>query len=92
MFNKAIKADLIEVCGNGLKWKDTKQLLAYFAEKMSRKFELSKKLDKDGNLTTNWKIFENLFDVKDLKDAKQNWMRLNIKFEPKGVEKVDALF
>lgn len=92
VFNKAIKADLIEVCGNGLKWKDTKQLLAYFAEKMSRKFELSKKLDKDGNLTTNWKIFENLFDVKDLKDAKQNWMRLNTKFEPTGVEKVDALF
>lgn len=92
VFNKAIKADLMEVCGNGLKWKGTKQLLAYFAEIISRKFELSKKLDKDGNLTTNWKIFENLFDVKDLKDAKQNWMRLNTKFEPTGFEKVDALF
>lgn len=92
VFQNAINAQLITCSLDGLKWNDTKQLLAYFATKVSDKFKLSNKLDKEGNKTTAWKPFETLFKKKDLKGAKQNWMRLNIKFEPTGFEKVDALF
>ena len=92
VFQRAIDAKLITYSPEGLKWKNTKQLLAYFATKVSEKFSLTIKLDKDGNNTTAWKPFETLFNEQDLKGAKQNWMRLNTKFEPTGFEKVDALF
>lgn len=92
VFQNAIDAQLITNSPEGLKWNDTKQLLAYFATKVSDKFNLTTKLDKDGNKTTDWKTFETLFEQKELKGAKQNWMRLNTKFKPTGFEKVDALF
>lgn len=92
VFQNAIDAQLITNSPEGLKWNDTKQLLAYFATKVSDKFNLTTKLDKDGNKTTDWKTFETLFEQKGLKGAKQNWMRLKTKFEPTGFEKVDALF
>ncbi|MBR1593200.1 MAG: hypothetical protein IJ659_00305 [Alloprevotella sp.] len=92
VFQKAIDAQLITNSPEGLKRNDTKQLLAYFATKVSEKFSLTTRLDKDGNKTTAWKPFETLFNEKGLKGAKQNWMRLNTKFEPTGFEKVDALF
>lgn len=91
IFQKAIYVGLIKSRGNGLVWKGTKQLLAYFAEKMSDKFSLTTKLDVNGNKTVNWKIFETLFCLKGLKGAKHNWMRLNTRFEPTGFEKVDDL-
>lgn len=92
VFQKAIDARLITFSPEGLKWNDTKQLLAYFATKVSAKFSLTTRLDKDGNKTTAWKPFETLFNEQGLKGAKQNWMRLNTKFEPTGFEKVDSLF
>lgn len=92
VFQRAIDAQLVTYSPEGLKWKDTKQLLAYYATKVSEKFVLTNKLDKDGNNTTAWKPFEALFRERDLKGAKQNWMRLNTKFEPTGFEKVEALF
>lgn len=92
VFQKAIDAQLITYSPEGLKWNVTKQLLAYFATKVSEKFSPTTKLDKDGNKTTAWKPFETLFKEQDLKGAKQNWMRLNTKFEPTGFERVDALF
>lgn len=92
IFQRAIDDGLIRKTGTGFLWQGAKQLLAYFAERMSSKFNLSTKIDKDGNKTTNWKIFENLFCVEKLKGAKQNWMRLNLSFSPTGFEKVDALF
>lgn len=92
IFSKAIDIKLITIEQDGLKWNDTKQLCAYFAEKLSNKFHLSKITDKDGNQTTAWKPFEDLFKEKGLKGAKQNWMRLNTKFEPIGYNKIDTLF
>lgn len=92
VFQKAIDAKLITYSQEGLKWNDTKQLLAYFATKVSEKFSLTIRLDKDGNKTTAWNPFEALFNEQGLKGAKQNWMRLNTRFEPPGFEKVDALF
>ena len=55
VFQNAIDAQLITNSPEGLKWNDTKQLLAYFATKVSDKFNLTTKLDKDGNKTTDWK-------------------------------------
>ena len=94
IFQQAIDAKLIEKTNEGLKWKETNQLLAYFATKLSDRFNLSTKLNKDGNKTTAWKPFEELFNLKEgtLKVAKQNWMRLNLDFEPTGFEKVKVLF
>lgn len=91
LINKAIAANLIEKTPEGLKWKGTKVLCAYFADRASHSLNLSNKMDKEGNITTSWKPFEALFGIDRLKDAKQNWMRLNTKFEPSGFEKVDAL-
>lgn len=90
IFKKAIEAGLINQ--NGFKWTSTKQLLAYFAMKLSDKFSLSNMLDRDGKKTTAWKPFENLFGETGLSSAKSNWMRVNTEFEPTGFEKVDALF
>ena len=92
IFQGAIDANMIERTATGFLWQGTKQLLAYFADRMSSKYKLSSKLDKDGNTTIDWKTFERLFGVKGLQMAKQNWMRLNTRFEPTGFEEVDALF
>lgn len=92
IFQRAIDANLIEKTATGLLWQGAKQLLAYFADRMSSKFKLSSKLDKDGKTTIDWKTFESLFCVKDLKGAKQNWLRVYTQFKPTGFEKVDALF
>lgn len=96
IFIKTISSGL---CDSSYRWNDTIQLLAYFADKMSHYLNLTQTTDKDGNIVTRWKPFETLFDYegkeqgKDkLKGAKQNWMRLNTKFEPTGFEKVNALF
>jgi ribosomal protein L22 len=92
VFQNAIDAQLITNSPEGLKWNETKQLLAYFATKVSDKFNLTTKRDKDDKKTTDWKTFETLFEQKGLKGAKQNWMRVKYKFEPTGFEKVDVLF
>ena len=95
-FEKAIRAGL---CDNNYLWKESIQLLAYFADRVSHYLKLTTKTDKDGNIVTFWKPFEALFQYKGkdegkskLKIAKQNWIRLNTRFEPTGYEKVDALF
>ena len=50
------------------------------------------KLDKDGNNTINWKVFENLFGIPKIKDAKYSWLKLNTKFTPNGYDKIDKVF
>lgn len=75
-------------------WTGTIVLCAYFADKASHRLNLSNTMDKEGNITTSWKPFEMLFGFKkgSLKTAKQNWMRLNTKFEPTGFEEVAKIF
>lgn len=91
IFRRMIEADMIGCSANNLDWKGTKQLLAYFAQRMSDTFALSTKLDKDGNTTIAWKPFEDIFAINGLRNAKQNWMRVNTMFTPKGYNEVDAL-
>lgn len=92
IFARAESAGLIKVSGLSYEWKGgTKQLLAYFAEKVSIKLNLSKKLDKDGKKTINWRVFEIVFDVKNLKDAKNDWLKYNTKFTPNGFEEIDKI-
>lgn len=95
IFNKAIEAGLMFQDGPGYKWskEKTKQLLAYFAERLSLYLELNKgKLDKDGKQTVSWKPFERLFKVNRLQSARSSWLKNNYKFQPTGYELVDELF
>ena len=93
LFDNAIQYNLILPDAEGYEWVGgTKELLAYFAERMSNKLSLSSKLDKDGNNTINWKVFENLFGIPKIKDAKYSWLKLNTKFTPNGYDKIDKVF
>lgn len=95
IFQKAIDAGLCSLNGTNYNWnfeEYTGQLLAYFCERMSHYLSLSNKLDKDGYKTVNWKIFERLFNVKNIKSYKYDWMKYNNKFTPNGYEIVDELF
>lgn len=96
IFQRAINAGLMK---ENFIWLDTLQLLAYFVERTSHYLKLTTKMDKDGNIVTLWYPFEELFQYKGkiegrnkIKNAKQNWMRLNTKFKPTGFEKIDILF
>lgn len=91
IIKRGIEIGLIEETPSGLKWNETKELLAYFAECISRRFGLSKKVDNKGNITISWKPFEALFGVKNLKEAKQNWMRQYTQFTPNRHENIDKL-
>jgi hypothetical protein len=91
-FEKAISLNLMTVDGNGYKWLKTKQLLAYFAMMLSSHLNLSTKLDKEGNITINWILFEHAFGTSKLKGAKHDWLKYNTKFTPNGFEKVDEVF
>ena len=91
IIKKGMEKGLIESSLNGLKWNETKGLLAYFAERISQRYKLSKKKDKDGNDTISWKPFEDLFGVEKLKDAKQNRMKIYTQFTPNGYEDIDKL-
>ena len=91
IFKRGVENGLFKETTVGYKRDCTRQLLAYFAQQMSLKFELSNKQDKDGNITINWKIFESLFKEDDLKRAKNDWMKVNSKFTPNGFEKIDQI-
>ncbi len=92
LFNRAVEAGIMTVEATGYKWNRTKQLCAYFVEQASEFLNLTTRQDKDGNIATCWKPFEILFGVNKLKDAKQNWMRVNTKFEPTGYQEIKRLF
>lgn len=90
IFDKATRAGLIIREGDICQWDNTKQLLAYFAEKMSLSFNLGK--SRNGEPTINWKLFESMFNVSNLKNAKNDWMKIYTTFTPTGFEKVNKLF
>lgn len=91
IFNRGVEMGLFQETTTGYKRDCTKQLIAYFAQQMSLKFELSNKLGKEGQKTVNWKVFEFLFNEKDLKGSKNDWMKTNTKFTPNGFEKIDQI-
>lgn len=91
LFQKAIEAGLVEQNKNGTyQWKSTKLLLAYFSEKASNKLGLGK--SRNGTPTVNWKLFESIFNEKNIKSAKNDYMRLNLSFFPPGSADIDKLF
>ena len=95
IFDKAEQAEFISKNGSLYKWnksnENTYQLLAYFCEKMSQFLNLGK-TDANGNPTTSWKPFERLFGIDNIKGYKNDWLRINLTFNPVGYEKIDALF
>lgn len=90
--NRAIELGIITNTSGGLKWNKTKTLLSYFAEKISVIINLSNVVDKDGDIKVNWKITENTFNVKNLKGAKNDYMKSKTKFKPQGHEEIDNIF
>lgn len=94
IFKKAIIEEnpIIYEDADGYIWKGDKQLLAYFAEKMSLYLSLTSKMDKDGKKTVSWIPFEKAFGIRGLKIAKNSWMKYNTKFTPTGYERVDKWF
>lgn len=63
------KAQGIGVIDDHYKWVETKVLLACFAKEMSDRFNLGKGTNSDGSKRINWKIFENLFGISNLRGA-----------------------
>ena len=92
LLDRLCKAGFAKIEDGGYRWIGTKVLCAYFADRASHSLNLSNTMDKEGNITTSWKPFEALFGIDGLKVAKQNWMRLNTKFEPTGFEAIAKLF
>ena len=52
----------------------------------------SNKIDNTGNKAVCWKNKEKMFGVCNLREAKQNWLRLNTRFEPTGFENINKIF
>ncbi len=95
LFQKAIKAGIITQENNLYKWnfgQYTGQLLAYFCQRASHYLDLSKRLDKNGNKTVSWKVFEKAFNVKNIISYKNNWLKCNTKFTPNGFKEIEKLF
>jgi len=92
LLDRLCKAGFAKIEDGGYRWIGTKVLCAYFADRASHSLNLSNTMDKEGNITTSWKPFEALFGIDGLKVAKQNWMRLNTKFEPTGFEAIAKIF
>jgi len=94
LLDRLYKAGYIKIEKGAYIWTSTTVLCAYFADRASHSLNLSDTMDKEGNITTSWKPFEILFGFKkgSLKTAKQNWMRLNTRFEPTGFEGVAKIF
>lgn len=94
IFERAIDAGFMTITSNGAKWNNEKQLLAYFASKMSDRFHLQKRVTfATKEKQTSWKPFEELFDVKDLKSARADCMKNHQGyFEPDKSKEIDKLF
>lgn len=94
IFERAIDAGFMTITSNGAKWNKEKQLLAYFASKMSDMFNLQKRVsDATGNNQISWKPFEEFFCVKDLRTARANCMKSHGGcFEPDKSKEIDKLF
>lgn len=65
-FEKAIESELMD---SNYKWLKSKVLLACFAKEMSDRLKLGKGCTGDGVPRVNWKIFENLFGISNLRGA-----------------------
>lgn len=90
--NKALNTGIITSENGGLIWNRTKVLLSYFAENISGILGLSNKVDKEGDVMVNWKITEDTFNQKNLKGAKNDYLKSKDVFKPKGHEEIDNIF
>lgn len=90
--NKALNTGIITSENGGLIWNKTKVLLSYFAENISGILGLSNKVDKEGDVMVNWKITEDTFNQKNLKGAKNDYLKSKDVFKPKGHEEIDNIF
>lgn len=85
VLDKTIKIGLAESDGENYKWRSTKALLAYFAETATKELQL---ICKENG--TCLKLFEDLFNEKNLKDAKAGYK--NGYGAPEGSDSIEDLF
>lgn len=90
ILKNAIKAGFVENDGDVYKWKGKKNELAYFAEIVSYKLKLTNRQNSDGRYQTNWKLFEDLFNVEKLRLTASEWRNKTRSF-PKREENIDNL-
>lgn len=89
-----LKADgWITPTDGGFEWQKgaTNQLIAYWAERVSLNFNLSKREFDNGGKAICWKPFEALFGLKSgtLKTAKQSWKKVKLNFYPTRYEEIE---
>ena len=89
IFEKAIDAGFIEKSETGYKWKDKKNLLAYFADRMNEKLHLGKGMY-DNKQKRAWKPFETLFGITGLAGAEKDYQRSGT--TPEKSKEIDLLF
>lgn len=89
IFEKAIDAGFIEKSETGYKWKDKKNLLAYFADRMNEKLHLGKGMY-DKKQKRAWKPFETLFGITGLAGAEKDYQRSGT--TPEKSKEIDLLF
>ena len=93
VFERAIKADLMEICDDGLKWKATNALLAYLCGRLYCSDTITiEPTTKDEIVKRGSSFFPEtpLNDLFKLKNLGQS--RLQLYRRPKGFEKIDDLF
>lgn len=93
VFKKAIGAGLMEICGQGYKWKRSNVLLAYMCgrlycgDKIAVDDTTKQLMYKKGIGSFHETSINKLFDVKNIGQS-----RRQIKYTPKGYEDIDKLF
>ncbi|WP_163216246.1 hypothetical protein [Bacteroides sp. 224] len=94
-FKKILKAAIEDgFVHNDYTWNKSKskQLAAYFAQKACEHLNINTGTDKDGNKKINWKLFEKMFALDNLRGAKNDWMKLHTTFHPNGYADIDKFF
>ena len=94
ILGRCIRDGLVGNRGDGVfEWKASRQLLAYFAIRVSTFLRISKR----DNAVASWKPFEQLFGVKagTLRTKKLDWEKVGSHagnpFRPPGWEKIEAV-
>lgn len=89
IFDKALELNLYSVENDIYTWKETKSLLAYFADLTSEYLKLGKGIY-DEKVKTSWKPFETLFRIKGLAQAKKDYQRTGTL--PVGHDIIEKIF
>ena len=102
LLQRAVEADFVIKVANCYYWNSkryNKALLAYFCTRATEYLKISEQnrlVEENGKRVykgaVNWRVFENLFSVKNIGNAKKEALKYDVMFRPNGYEEVDELF